>query len=112
MSNEDKNLPGVSVHMGFPNPATDRQAATLDLQQLLVSRTMSTFFMRIDGNEWEDKGIFSGDIVIVDRSLSPRKSDLLTWWETDTFYIGHFSQMPADCSQWGVVTSVIHRFRS
>jgi SOS-response transcriptional repressor LexA len=103
---------GVSIHSGFPNPAADRSLAEVDLHRLLVKQPTSTFFMRIDGNDWEDRSIFDGDIVVIDRSLEPRKKDLVIVSKDDAFLITPFNKLPTDSQLWGTVTTVIHRFRT
>jgi DNA polymerase V len=106
---DDKD--GVSVHMGFPNPAADKRLEGLDLHKLLVKNPSSTFFMRIEGNEWEERGIFDGDIVVIDRALKPRKTDLLVVGKDDLLLITPAGKLPKDSTLWGVVTSVVHRYR-
>lgn len=110
----DEKLPGVSVHTGFPNPATDKNLHTLDLNELLVKRSASTYFFRIEGNEWQDSGIFNGDIAVIDRSLDPRKNDIVVWWDDvrGEFAITTFASLPINASVWGVITSTIHQLRS
>lgn len=68
--------------------------------------------MRITGGDWEDRGIYENDIVIVDRALEPRNSDLVIWWEDQEFRICPHKSLPADTAAWGVVSSVIHRYRN
>lgn len=102
---------GVSVHRGFPNPATDQTMKSLDLQQLLIKHPVSTFFMQIDGDEWVEQGIYDGDIVLIDRALTPKKPDYVVWWEAESFVISKSTEVPTDIVVWGVVSSVIHRFR-
>ncbi|HSX08132.1 MAG TPA: S24 family peptidase [Candidatus Saccharimonadales bacterium] len=109
MSEDERD--GVSIHAGFPNPAADTSLSGLDLNQLLVRRATSTFLFRIRGDAGEDFGIFDGDIAIVDRALDPRKTDLVVWWDADTFRISRFGQLAEDSMSWGVITSVIHQFR-
>lgn len=102
----------IVVHAGFPNPATDKSLEGLDLHQLLVSRPASTFLFRISGNDWEDIGIFDGDIAIVDRALDARPSEPIVWWSNDGHYSISFAKdIPNNTITWGVVTAVIHQFR-
>ncbi len=103
---------GVSIHAGFPNPASDRSLATVDLHRLLVKQPVSTFFMTIEGDEWEEKSIFAGDIIVIDRAVEPRKKDLVIITKAADFLITPFHKLPDDCTFWGTVTAVIHRFRS
>ena len=102
---------GVSEHAGFPNPATDRSLQSLDLNKLLIRHSASTYLMRIVGGGWRDLGIFSEDIVIIDRALDAQKNDLVIWWQGEHFVISHTGQVPDNSETWGVVTATIHRFR-
>lgn len=108
MNQEDH---GVSIHAGFPNPATDSTIQNLNLNQLLVWHSASTFMMKITGKEWEGQGIFENDIAIIDRALSPKILDKVAWIKDDQFMISDRSAMPKSALFWGVVTAVIHRYR-
>jgi len=68
--------------------------------------------MRITGNDWHELGIFEEDIAIVDRALEPRNSDLVIWWEENLFRISKLKDTPTDTEVWGVVSSIIHRYRN
>lgn len=111
MSRRLTDQTGVSEHAGFPNAATDTSLAALDLNQLLIRHSVSTYMLRLRGNQWEAVGIFDGDILIVDRGLDPRRSDLVVWWRENSFAVSHFQRIPAGAILWGVVTAVIHQTR-
>ncbi|HKR82073.1 MAG TPA: S24 family peptidase [Candidatus Saccharimonadales bacterium] len=102
---------GVSIHAGFPNPAADKTLTSLDLNQLLVRRATSTFLFRVHGASGEAYGIFDGDLAIVDRALDPRKTDLVVWWDEDTFRISRFDALGKDAAPWGVITSTVRQLR-
>ncbi len=102
---------GVSTHNGFPNAAADKSLSSLDLGKLLVRSPISTFFMRVRGHAGEAYGVFDNDIVVVDRSLQPRKTDRVIWWHEESFGIGAVIQVPRNVIPWGVVTYVIHEVR-
>lgn len=106
------NLAGVTVHDGFPNPATDSALQSIDLNALLIWHSASTYFMRIAGNNWSDQGIFDQDLVIADRSLNSRPNDLIIWIQNDLFVISPRHRLPNNAALWGVVTAVIHQYRS
>ncbi len=59
------------VSAGFPSPADDYLEAPLDLNQHLIKRPSATFFARAEGDSMRGRGIFSGDLLIVDRSIKP-----------------------------------------
>lgn len=112
MQGEDEQDDSIVVHAGFPNPATDKSLASLDLNQLLIKRPASTYLFRISGNEWAKIGIFDQDIAIIDRALSPGSHEPVVWWnEQGEFSISALKDAPDDSVIWGVVTSVIHQFR-
>jgi hypothetical protein len=106
-----ENPQGVSVHDGFPNPATDASLQTLDLNKLLIKNGVSTYFMRIAGDDWRKAGIFDGDVAVIDRAVAPRRTDLVIWCEGSDFMISPRHALPIGKQMWGVVTSVIHMYR-
>lgn len=110
---ETEEQTGVSMHAGFPNPAADKSLGGLDLNRLLIQNTASTFLFRLRGNEWEELGIFDGDLAVVDRALDARKNDLVIWWSehTENFAISKRKDIKVSANAWGVVAAVIHQFR-
>ncbi len=106
-----ENSAGVSVHSGFPNPAADASIQEIDLNKLLIQNSVSTYFMRVSGDDWQAVGIFAHDIIIIDRALVPHPNDLVVWIMDDTFAISPRHVLPPGAAAWGVVTSVIHQYR-
>ena len=104
---------GVTEHTGFPNPATDSYINALDITDQLVRHPAATFFMNVSGSNWENMGIFAGDIAIIDRALQPKKTDTIIYWEPNIegFMMKKFSHVSRDASVWGVVTNIIHKMR-
>lgn len=101
----------IAVHTGFPNPAADRgYAPSLSLDRLLVIHPGSTYFFRVEGDSWEEQGIFDGDIAVIDRALAPRPQDLVICWHEEQFAILPARQLAEGMEPWGVVGSTIHRF--
>ncbi|ABW33338.1 LexA family protein [Acaryochloris marina] len=116
------------VSAGFPSPADDHLQKNLNLQDALIPRPAATFLMRVEGDSMEGCGIFSGDLLVVDRSIDPvdgavviavlegeftvkrlRKTQgkiLLTAENPD--YPPITVQRGMDFSVWGVVTFVVH----
>lgn len=106
-----KNI-GVSVHAGFPNAAEDHAGGALDFNALLVRHPSSTYCFRISGNGHEDRGIYNGDIAVIDRALKPRHDDLVISFSDEDFIITYYRMLKPHNEMWGVVTSVIHITRS
>ena len=65
------------VPAGFPSPADDHIEGKLDLNLHLIRRPASTFFVRAEGESMKDIGIFEGDILVVDRSITPQNKDIV-----------------------------------
>ena len=65
------SLYGHKVSAGFPSPADDYVEDRLDLNQLLVHNQSATFFLRVKGDSMINAGIHDGDIIVVDRSITP-----------------------------------------
>lgn len=62
---------------GFPSPGDDHIERVLDINDLVVRNPASTFFVRTEGDSMEGAGIFSGDVLVVDRSLQPRNGSIV-----------------------------------
>ena len=65
------------IAAGFPSPAQGYLDEHLDLNRLCIRRPASTFLLRVEGDSMVDAGIFSGDILIVDRSLEAVAGDVV-----------------------------------
>lgn len=102
---------GVSIHAGFPNAAVGSHAKSLDLTKLLIQHPTTTFMMRLDSNTWAHYGMFTGDIIIVDRSINPGPQDVIIWCEGDDFVMTKLKDAPKGTQTWGTVSSVIHQLK-
>lgn len=116
---------------GFPSPASDYLEAPLDLNEYLVARPTSTFFVRATGESAPDASIEHGDLLIVDKSLDPVHSNIIIAVLEGEFAVMRFlcdadgarlvsvgsARKPIELTDdshieiWGVVTYVIHRAR-
>lgn len=61
----------ASVQAGFPSPADDHIVKRIDLMEQLIQHPQATFLLRIRGDSMKDAGIFDGDVVLVDRAITP-----------------------------------------
>ena len=61
------------VGAGFPSPATDCVEDDIDLNTHLIKNIPSTFLIRAQGKSMNNVGIYDGDLLVVDRSLDPKK---------------------------------------
>ncbi len=129
---DDKDLLQLSrkIETGFPSPASDHLEKALSLEELIVRRPTSTFYVRVEGDAMKASGIHEGDILVVDRSLNAKSGSILVVTYEDeviirrlikhndrSFLVTGDSNLPPisiDASTqwmiWGVVTHLIHRF--
>jgi DNA polymerase V len=73
----DLPLATVSVSAGFPSPADDYSEARLDLNKALISNASATFYARVKGDSMVLAGISDGDLLIVDKSKTPKNGSIV-----------------------------------
>ena len=62
---------------GFPSPAADYTESEVDLNEYCIRRRHSTYFVRAIGNSMTDIGLYSGDLMVVDKAEKPRHGDIV-----------------------------------
>ncbi len=117
------------IAAGFPSSAENYIENSLDLNELIITHPSATFFVQVKGDSMVGAGVYCGDIVVVDRSLTvshnkvviARLYDELTikrfCIEGDTFFLKPENDTyepieitpGMDFEVWGVVTYVIHQ---
>jgi DNA polymerase V len=65
------------VCAGFPSPADDYIDQEIDVTKHLIKNPLATFIVHAEGDSMIDAGIYSGDALIVDRSLQPRHNSVV-----------------------------------
>lgn len=65
------------VPAGFPSPADDFAVKRHDLNELLVTHPAATFMWRVSGLSMVEAGIFDGDVIVVNRALTPAHKDIV-----------------------------------
>ena len=119
----------ISASAGFPSPAENYVEEKLNLNSYLIKNKESSFFVRVSGDPMINVGIFDNDILIVDRSLDPKRQSIvivsidgelvikkLMKDQSKNYYLkSENSNYPniklnsnRDTIIWGVVTYVIH----
>lgn len=121
------------VAAGFPSPAQDYIDSAIDLNQELIIRghEASTFVLRVKGWSMMQAGIFDGDRIIVDRSLTARQNDVVVAIINNDLTVkrlgevgGRLALLPEnprfkpivmeegdELVIWGVVTNCLRNFR-
>ncbi|NUZ10082.1 translesion error-prone DNA polymerase V autoproteolytic subunit [Pseudoalteromonas sp. McH1-7] len=62
---------------GFESPAAEYRELGLSLDQLLVQHPNATFIGLASGDSMQGVGIFDGDLLVVDRAVSPQQNDVI-----------------------------------
>ena len=114
---------------GFPSPATDYIEEDIDLNVHLIKKVPATFIIRVQGKSMVDVGINDGDLLVVDKSLTPKNFSTVIANVHDELVVKSLVQErdkkfltsgskeftdrilineDEDIFIWGVVTYVIH----
>ena len=77
-----KNLYGElkvlgEVVAGFPSPAEEELVDTISMDDFLIKNKEATYILKVSGESMKDAGILSGDMVLVDRSLTAVDGDIV-----------------------------------
>ncbi len=74
-----RNLTKVlgTVQAGFPTPAEEELVDTISLDEYLIENKDATFMLKVSGDSMVDAGIMEGDMVLADRSATPRAGDIV-----------------------------------
>ena len=72
-------LPWVqgTVPAGFPSPAADFAVKRHDLNELLITHPAATFMWQARGLSMIDLGVSDGDVLVVNRALTPKHGDIV-----------------------------------
>lgn len=128
-----RSIPMVAslLHAGFPSPADDYRETALDLNSLVIQHPEATFYVRVTGDSMHDAGIRAGDILVVDRAITPADKTIIVALINGEFTVKRLSLqndqlalLPAnpryrplliteemEFQVWGVVTYCIHQLR-
>nr|WP_208952106.1 translesion error-prone DNA polymerase V autoproteolytic subunit [Rahnella sp. ChDrAdgB13] len=114
---------------GFPSPATDYVEKSLDLNELCIRHPSATYFVRAEGESMIESGILSGDLLVVDKAITPAHGDIVVAAVNGEFTVKKLCTFPALCLQpmnpayapifidpdnleiFGVVIHALHTFR-
>ncbi len=65
------------IECGFPSPATEYIENNLNLHDLVVKKPAATYFMRAKGDSMIGLGIYPNDVLVIDRSITPRPNHVV-----------------------------------
>jgi len=115
---------------GFPAPGDDQVERVLDINDLVVQNPSSTFFVRVEGDSMVGAGIFSGDVLVIDRSKDVKEGVIVVASINGEMVVKRLEQThegmvlvseneayapiivseDEDCTVWGVVVGSVRTF--
>lgn len=121
----------ATVEAGFPSPADDHLERSIDLNEELIRNTAATYCVRVHGESMRDAGIHAGDVLVVDRSVTPADKQIVVAMIDGDFTVKRFrkygskifleaanADFPSiqigenqELVIWGSVTYIIHQAR-
>lgn len=104
-------------------------SGVIDLNRELVRHPEATFYGRVVGDSMADADVHEGDVLVIDKSLTPSEGDMAVCFLDGEFCLKYISRRPdglwllpgnrrykpvhvaegSDFSVWGVVTYVIKK---
>lgn len=98
------------VSAGFPSAAEGYEDEPLNLHELLVKNPAATFFYRVAGDHLRAEFIRDGSILVVDRSVRPKRGRLALVEHDGEFIVVRFPPDWEPVEVCGVVVAVVTRF--
>ena len=119
------------VDASFPSPADDHLERSVDLNEELIRNKATTYCVRVQGEVMRDAGIHAGDVLVVDRSITPSDRQIVVAMIDGDFTVKRFRKyedkifleaanldFPSiqigenqELVIWGAVTYIIHQAR-
>ena len=65
------------AYAGFPSPADDYAEPSLNVHDFVVAHPLATYFIRVSGDSMTGACICAGDVVVVDRALTPANNAIV-----------------------------------
>ena len=111
------------ISSGFPSPAEDHEEQPLDLHEHVVQNPLATYFLRCDTENMHGAGVNRGDLLVVDRSVSPADLQLVVAVLDEAFQLKRLRKSPGKLhfeddaetiegetsAIWGVVTFIVRK---
>lgn len=83
----------------------------LSLDKLLIKNPLTTFFWRLESDDFHDLGLYAKDILVVDKSAKVRKDDLIIVIREGEFCLVKVKSGRNEDEIWGVVVGVVKCLR-
>jgi SOS regulatory protein LexA len=73
----ERTLAEAPVHAGLPSAVDDAQGDALTIDDYLIERPSQTVLVRVKGDSMQDAGILDGDLVVVEKTPSAKRGDIV-----------------------------------
>lgn len=93
---------------GFSSPATHYNEPRIDLNNVLIPNSEATFYIRVIDEASAELNINKNDVLIVDKSLTPKQNQLAVVINEGNFEIIRMKEnLTEEIQIWGVITFII-----
>ena len=88
------------IRAGFPSPAQDYMSESIDLNQELIRHPATTFYTRAVGDSMKGCGIDDGDLLVIDKAISPQDGDIIVAYIDGEFTLKKVRLEPDGSCLW------------
>ena len=88
------------IRAGFPSPAQDYMSESIDLNQELIRHPATTFYARAVGDSMKGCGIDDGDLLVIDKAISPQDGDIVVAYIDGEFTLKKVRLEPDGSCLW------------
>ena len=81
-----------SVQAGFPSPAEEELRDHINLDKFLVRNPEATYLLTVSGDSMIEAGINPGDIVLVEKGVSPKNNDIVVAQVDDEWTLKYYTR--------------------
>jgi DNA polymerase V len=97
--------------MGFRTEDEDGALDTMSLDEYVIENREATYILRAKSDAMKGEGILYGDLLVVDRSKTPQRSDIVIAVRDGEFVMRRLSEVEDEGIQVeAVVTAVIRKY--
>ena len=104
MNNTVKELNINSRTTGFASPAESYVDKRLDLNDLIIENTYTTFYFQYKGPNV--LGVKNGNVLVIDRSIQPKEGEPVVITDKTHFKIREYDGQP---NLWGRVSWILNK---
>ncbi|SFI35178.1 S24/S26 family peptidase [Halpernia frigidisoli] len=105
---EENHRVARPTQTGFSSPATHYNEPRIDLNNVLAQNSESTFYIRVIDEASSELNININDVLIVDKSLTPKQNQLAVVIKEGNFEILRMGEiLMEEIKIWGVITYII-----